>query len=213
VYARLTIVTCPPENVEAMGAYLRDVMSPLEEKLPGCEALNVFIEPTTGKGAGISLWRVATDALDAEALLRPFRESSTLRDLGITLGSAAVMRPIAMEFCRLREAVGSMTEAPFGRVSMFGGPPDRVQELQEYMTRDVVPAIRRLPGFQGILMLVQPATGDGTCLTWWDSEEGTSEDTVLADIESTMADQGWICHQSGIMRVLAAAESHPSLLS
>ena len=59
----------------------------------------------------------------------------------------------------------------FARASIIEGPPDRIDSGLERIQSQVVPAIRQLDGFQGIITLVDRTSGKGLNLTFWDTEE------------------------------------------
>jgi heme-degrading monooxygenase HmoA len=64
------------------------------------------------------------------------------------------------------------------RVSTIEGPPDRVDEGVDRVINTVIPMLREIPGFDGVLSLVDRSSGRSLTITLWDSEEAlrTSEE-------------------------------------
>jgi heme-degrading monooxygenase HmoA len=59
----------------------------------------------------------------------------------------------------------------FARATIIQGPPDRIDAGMEKIRSDVMPHIRQLDGFQGIMTLVDRTSGKGLNVTFWDTEE------------------------------------------
>lgn len=59
----------------------------------------------------------------------------------------------------------------FARVSTFHGSPQLLDESTRQAIEHIVPAVRRLAGFQGVLSLIDRATGKSITITLWQDEE------------------------------------------
>jgi heme-degrading monooxygenase HmoA len=57
------------------------------------------------------------------------------------------------------------------RVSSLAGPPDKFEEGIRYAKETIFPSARELPGFAGVVFLVDRKTGRAKTITLWDSEE------------------------------------------
>jgi len=68
----------------------------------------------------------------------------------------------------------------FARITKFEGPPERLDELRYVVVERAMPAVRRLEGFAGILVLADRQTGNVQVVVLWDSEEtmSASEDSA-----------------------------------
>ncbi len=67
------------------------------------------------------------------------------------------------------------------RVSRFeGGSAEQFAEGMRYIEEKVLPAVRAMPGFQGVLSLSTGDRGAGLTLTFWESEQAlqASEDAA-----------------------------------
>jgi heme-degrading monooxygenase HmoA len=56
------------------------------------------------------------------------------------------------------------------RATRISAAPDRIPDLITSFTRDVVPAVRKLTGNRGAVMLVDRKNGVGLGLTYWENE-------------------------------------------
>ncbi len=59
----------------------------------------------------------------------------------------------------------------FARVSTFQGSPERLDETTRYGIEQTLPALRRLAGFQGVLSLIDRATGKSIAITLWQDDD------------------------------------------
>jgi heme-degrading monooxygenase HmoA len=59
----------------------------------------------------------------------------------------------------------------FARVSTFEGDPEQVDELTRYAEEQVVPALRELDGFNGVLGFADRQSGKVLAVTLWESEQ------------------------------------------
>lgn len=64
------------------------------------------------------------------------------------------------------------------RVSTIDAPPDRIDEGIDRVINGVIPMLREIPGFGGVLSLIDRTSGRSLTITLWDSEEAlrTSEE-------------------------------------
>lgn len=59
----------------------------------------------------------------------------------------------------------------FARMNTFNGPPEGLDGLTRVAEEKVLPAADRLPGFRGMLVLGDRATGKSISITLWETEE------------------------------------------
>jgi hypothetical protein len=62
----------------------------------------------------------------------------------------------------------------FARVTKFEGPPERVDELRYAVVERTLPAVRRLEGFAGALVLADRQNGKVEVVVLWESEQAMS---------------------------------------
>jgi heme-degrading monooxygenase HmoA len=68
----------------------------------------------------------------------------------------------------------------FARITTYEGRPEGLEEFRHAMLEHVMPALRRLPGFQGILFLADRESGKLLAVALWETEESmqASEDSA-----------------------------------
>lgn len=59
----------------------------------------------------------------------------------------------------------------FARITTYEGRPERVDEFRSAIEEHVLPALRRLPGFQGLLFLADRESGKVLGVALWDTEQ------------------------------------------
>lgn len=59
----------------------------------------------------------------------------------------------------------------FARLSTFQGSPEQLDESTRRAIEQILPAARGLAGFQGVLSLIDRATGKSITITLWQDEE------------------------------------------
>jgi heme-degrading monooxygenase HmoA len=57
------------------------------------------------------------------------------------------------------------------RVSTIEAPPEQLDEGIDRVITTVIPALREIPGFDGVLSLVDRSSGRSLTITLWSSEE------------------------------------------
>ena len=59
----------------------------------------------------------------------------------------------------------------YARVSTFEGSPERVDDLVHAIVEKVLPQLRRLDGFSGVLALADRQSGKAVAVMLWQSEQ------------------------------------------
>jgi heme-degrading monooxygenase HmoA len=65
--------------------------------------------------------------------------------------------------------------AMYARVSTFLGSPAAIDDAVANARDNVAPAMQKMDGFQGLMVLVDRASGRSIAVTLWDSEEKLRE--------------------------------------
>jgi heme-degrading monooxygenase HmoA len=60
--------------------------------------------------------------------------------------------------------------SPYARIVRLKGDTNRAQEAMKLWTAEILPVIKRQPGFEGVVMLANRKTGDGLSVSYWNSE-------------------------------------------
>ena len=68
----------------------------------------------------------------------------------------------------------------FARVTTFEGPYEHVDDFRHALVQHMLPALRRLTGYQGVLILADRQAGKVVGVALWESEEamGASEEAA-----------------------------------
>jgi heme-degrading monooxygenase HmoA len=79
----------------------------------------------------------------------------------------------------------------FARVSTLSGDPQDVGQMEGQL-RQVLPSVRELAGFKGLLAMVDRSSGKSMAVTLWESEQAMkdSEDAANKIREDTAAATG-----------------------
>ena len=62
----------------------------------------------------------------------------------------------------------------FARITKFEGPPERVEEFRYAVVERTLPAVGRLEGFAGALVLADRQSGNLQVIILWESEQAMS---------------------------------------
>ena len=75
------------------------------------------------------------------------------------------------------------------RVTTFTGDPTQVEKSLRHAVEDVLPELRTIDGWQGIIVAVDRSSGAEKVITLWESQEAMSASESQADqLRSTVAD-------------------------
>jgi heme-degrading monooxygenase HmoA len=79
----------------------------------------------------------------------------------------------------------------FARVTTTQGPPENVEQGIKAVQDTVLPAIKQIPGFKGILALADRSSGKMMGVVLWESEDAMRLSEDLANqVRSDSADAG-----------------------
>ena len=59
----------------------------------------------------------------------------------------------------------------FARVTTYEGPPDQLDQGISHSRERILPAVRNVAGFSGVLFLADRETGKALTITLWESEK------------------------------------------
>jgi heme-degrading monooxygenase HmoA len=77
----------------------------------------------------------------------------------------------------------------FARVSTLSGDPQNVAQVESQVRDKVLPAAQQIPGFKGLLAMVDRSSGKSLALTFWESEQAMKDSEDAADrIRKDVAD-------------------------
>jgi heme-degrading monooxygenase HmoA len=59
----------------------------------------------------------------------------------------------------------------YARVNRFQDRPENVDDAERFAEEKIIPQLQTVPGFLGVLSLVDRATGASLAITFWESEQ------------------------------------------
>ena len=77
----------------------------------------------------------------------------------------------------------------FARVNTFSGPPDEIDAAVANIRNHVIPAAKQIPGFAGMVSLVDRETGKSIGITLWQSLEALRQSEEAASRIRNQASQ------------------------
>ena len=148
---------------------IRDRMSAGSE-IPDALGMFMLVDRNAGKALGISIF----DSEDAIRAAEPVFER-----MGDEVPEELRGKRVSVETFEvaLHEVSGDPAAA---RISVFSGDPAKVDEIIRTGAEEILPEIRTIDGWKGILMLVDRATGATQAITLWESQGAMSASETQA---------------------------------
>jgi heme-degrading monooxygenase HmoA len=69
----------------------------------------------------------------------------------------------------------------FARVSTILGKPERIEDGIRSYKEQVIPAVKKMPGFKQAFLMVERKSGKTIGITFWDTEKNLKDSTLAAD--------------------------------
>ena len=69
----------------------------------------------------------------------------------------------------------------FARVNRFQDDPAKLEESERIAEQEIIPQLQGVPGFLGVLSLVDRASGESLAITFWETEEAMRSSEQNAD--------------------------------
>lgn len=142
---------------------VRDRMSAGSE-IPDALGMYMLVDRAAGKALGISIFE------NEEAI----RAAEPLFDrMGDEVPEELRGRRISVETFEvgIHEVSGEPAAA---RMSSFSGEPAKIDDVIRAGAEDVLPEIREIDGWRGVILLVDRATGATRAITLWESQDAMS---------------------------------------
>ena len=78
----------------------------------------------------------------------------------------------------------------YARVNRFKDDPDTIDASEQFAEREIVPQLEQVPGFLGVLSLVDRTSGRSLAITFWESESAMRDSETKADrLRDEIADE------------------------
>jgi heme-degrading monooxygenase HmoA len=69
----------------------------------------------------------------------------------------------------------------YARVNRFQDRPEDLEQAERFAEEKLVPQLRSVPGFVGVLSLVDRATGESLAITFWETADAMRASEAEAD--------------------------------
>ena len=146
---------------------------------PDALGMYLLVDGAAGASLGISIF-------EDEAAVR--RAEPAFEKLGEEIPEELRGRRVSVETYEV--AIHEVSDdVHAARVTTFAGDPSQVEKSLRHAVEEVLPELRTIDGWQGIIVAVDRGSGAEKVITLWESEEAMSASETQADqIRSTVAD-------------------------
>lgn len=69
----------------------------------------------------------------------------------------------------------------YARVNHFRDSADNLDESERFAEEEIVPQLKQVPGFVGVMSMVDRGSGTSLAITFWESEEAMRASETEAD--------------------------------
>lgn len=163
MHIRMTTIDTEAARLDDVLAVARDEVGPIVDGLAGSCGMSAFVSRSTGRATVVTAWATEQDCVASDSALAPVR-ARTAAAVGGTIQAQE------MEVALLERAVPA-SPGCWTRVTRTAGDPQRLEESIVGFAASVVPALRTLPGFCTVVLLVDRATGEAVSSTTWATRE------------------------------------------
>lgn len=141
------------------------------DAIPGAQGFLMLIDRDEGTALGITLFATEQELDDAEpafeAMARTIPEEMRGRRISVDVYEVLMLE--------------GGTGAKAARLSTIEGPPAQIDTGTRRMIEDVLPRLRRLDGFTGIMSLADRRSGTMKLATLWTSADALGASETAAD--------------------------------
>lgn len=180
MFARTTTVIARPSGIDRGIRYVRDVVMPELQGIPGFVGLSTLVDRATGRCIITSSWQSPDSLRMSEAQVRGIRdrcgEHFDATETVVDQWEIAVMH-------RARTS----EQAASASVSWLEGDPATMGALVEAF-RDAVPRLEQLPGFTSTSLLVDRRSGRAVSTVVYDASAMTKARPHESAIRTAVAD-------------------------
>ena len=165
MYARVTTAQDHPhpEKAEEGIRLHRESVVPETRQQPGHTGTLLLVDRAQGKGITIDLYDTQAHAKAAEESGHDQRQIDKFAHL-ITAPVVQEVYEVAVHDIEVGRATA------YARVTVGQHAPDKTDELIKIFRESVVPEVRQLKGYKGVLYLVDRTSGKGMSLSLWQTE-------------------------------------------
>jgi heme-degrading monooxygenase HmoA len=185
MYLRLTAFKSDAAKLEEGIAYFRDKVVPAMKKAPGFLGATCVVDRAKSTGAASTLWESLEAMNKAEQLGQQARIDSE-EATGLEVIDVDRFEITALEM------VGTSPELPsYTRITTAYGDPEKLDQTSDVIQHEVIPHLKRQPGFKAFASGVNRMTGRGfTTSSWATPEQREASNAAVADVRQRVTDKG-----------------------
>jgi quinol monooxygenase YgiN len=167
MYARSTSVRGDPQAMDDGVAYVRDTVMPAVRAMDGCVGLSMLCDRETGRCIVTTSWA------DADAMQRSAGGVVAMRQRAAEVlgGEAEVHEWEIAVMHRMHETHNGAC----ARVIWGQGDPGRMDPMVDTFRMTMLPRVEELPGFVGLSLMADRATGRSVAAVSYDSRQSMAE--------------------------------------
>jgi hypothetical protein len=142
-----------------------------EDTIPGAHGFLMLVDRDKGTALGITMFATERELRDAEPAFEKMAESipEEMRGRRISVDAYEVLM------------LDGGTGAEAARLSTLEGPPDQIDPGTRQVIEDILPRVRRLDGFAGVISLADRKSGMTKLITLWTSADALKASESAAD--------------------------------
>jgi hypothetical protein len=160
--ARRTKTKASPDKMEKGKQVIEGTVIPAAKEMPGFKGGYWLVDRETGEGLTFTFFDT-TENLQASAAKATQIRGDAVRDIGGDIVSVDEFEVMLDTGPKVHHS------ASHARVAEFEGDPSRVDEAVGLLEKNLLPAVKNLPGFQGGFWIIDRTSGNGVGVTLFDS--------------------------------------------
>jgi heme-degrading monooxygenase HmoA len=162
MFARVTWVEIPPEQLEQGITNFREQVVPAARQLAGFSGAALLVDRSTGRAASVTYWESEQTLRDSEA------GASTLRTQA-TQASGGRVREIERFELVFQERSAPPQANTFARVNLLHGSPNNLDATVRFVREQTLSIVKQQKGFRAVLMGANRQNGRTFVTSVWDT--------------------------------------------
>ena len=142
-----------------------------EDIIPGAQGFLMLVDRELGTALGITLFATEKDLRDAEP---------AFEEMAKTIPEEMRGRRASVESYEILLLEGG-TGAEAARLTTLEGPPEQIDPGTRLVIEDILPRVRSIDGFAGVISLADRKSGTTKLVTLWTSADALAESESAAD--------------------------------
>jgi heme-degrading monooxygenase HmoA len=139
-------------------------------RIPGAHGFLMLVDREQGTALGITLFATEKELRDAEP---------AFEEMASTIPAEMRGRRVSVDVYEVLMLDGG-TGAKAARISTLAGPPEQIDPGARRVIEDVLPRVRSLDGFAGVISLAHRKSGTTKLVTFWTSAKALAASEAAA---------------------------------